>query len=159
MERIKPSLQLKDEIDLHLKGWVAQRIGWALLLLVLVAASLGAFGTGWLSSDQVTGENGTVSFERIARFESPMKLMIEVGKADGKVEVRIPRSYLSRIEIDKIMPEPASQKVADGAMIYTFDAAPQSAILFYLIPESTGSIRTELIIDNTVFPIAHFIFP
>lgn len=159
MERIKPSLQLKDDIDLHLRGWIIQRIGWVLLLLLLIAASLGVFGTGWLSSDHVAGKNGTVSFERISRFEAPMKLVVQVEKSDGDIEVRIPRSYISSMEIDKIVPEPVTQKTADGSVVYTFDADPESTIIFYLTPESTGSIRTELTIDNAVFPIAHFIFP
>jgi hypothetical protein len=159
VERIKPSLQLKDEIDLHLRGWIVQRIGWVLLLLLVIAASLGLFGSGWLSSGHVAAENGVVSFERLARFESPMKLIVQVDKTDGDIEVRIPRSYLSCIEIDKIVPEPAAQKAAEGSMIYTFDADPASAIIFYLIPESTGSIRMEMTVDNSVFPVAHFIYP
>ncbi|MBT1700950.1 hypothetical protein KK083_28920 [Fulvivirgaceae bacterium PWU4] len=159
MERIKPSLQLKDDIDLHISGWIVQRIGWVLLLLLLIAASLGVFGTGWLSAGHVAGKNGTVSFERIARFETPMKLVVQIEKADGDIEIRIPRSYLDCMEIDKIVPEPATQKAAGGSAIYTFDAEAESTITFYLMPESTGSIHTELTIDNTNFPIAHFIFP
>lgn len=159
MERIKSSLQLKDDIDLHLRGWIVQRIGWVLLLLLLIAASLGVFGTGWLSAGHVAGKNGTVSFERIARFETPMKLVFQIEKAEGDIEIRMPRSYLGSVEIDKIVPEPATQKAADGSTIYTFDAGAESTITFYLMPESTGSIRTELTIDNSVLPIAHFIFP
>lgn len=159
MERIKTSLQLKDEIDLHRTGWIVQRIGWAVLLLLVIAAIAGVFGTGWLSSSSITREGTRVTFERLARFEAPMKLIIHAQETDGHVEVRFPQTYLEEVEVDKIVPEPAAQETGNGYVIYTFKAQASSALIFYLIPESPGNIRTEMAVDKSVFPIAHFIYP
>jgi hypothetical protein len=159
MEKIKTSLQLKDEIDLHRKGWIAQRIGWAVLLLLVIAAAAGVFGTGWLSSRHISREGTQVTFERLARFEAPMKLIIHAQKTDGNVEIRFPLAYLEEIEVDRIVPEPAEQQTGKGYMTFTFKADPSSAVIFYLVPESAGSIRTEMAVNNTVFHIAHFIYP
>jgi hypothetical protein len=159
MERIKTSLQLKDEIDLHLTGWIVQRIGQGLLLLLVIAAAAGVFGTGWLSSRRISQDGSTVTFERLARFEAPMKLIIHAQKAGGSIDVRFPQTYISGIEVDKIVPEPEAQEAGNGFVTYRFKTGQSSAIIFYLIPESAGNIRTEMTVNNSVFHIAHFIYP
>jgi hypothetical protein len=160
MERIKNfSLQISDEIDLHRKGWVAQRIGWAVLLLLVTAALIGVFGTGWISSRHIILDGNKVSFERFARFEAPMKLIVHAAKPDGAVEIRIPQTYLANIEIDKIVPAPSAQKISQEAVIYTFNANASMTVIFYLIAESTGTVDTKMAVNNSVFPIRHFIYP
>lgn len=57
--------ELKDELDMAFtrRQWRGQRIGWALMLLVIVATVLGLFGTGPLGSIVETRDVGDAHYE------------------------------------------------------------------------------------------------
>src|SRR5688572_10160657 len=108
MRRVQSSMDMRDEIELHEKGWIIQRIGWVLLMLMLIAASLGLFGNGILSNKYLATNTASVSYERFGRFDSPMKIKINAG-AQGRLELKIPQTYLRKMELDKIVPQPSHQ--------------------------------------------------
>jgi hypothetical protein len=160
MEKIKTtSLDLEDEINLHQKGWNIQRAGWAVILLLLVASALGLFGSGLLSSKELTANGNTIRFEKLARFESPMHLRVNAKSNNGKIEVRIPQSYLKEIELDKIVPEPVDQRLKKEQAIFIFEATDFSFIDFYLIPEKAGPVKAVIQVNESNFSVNHFIYP
>jgi hypothetical protein len=159
MEKVNPMLEIEDEIDLHRKGWVIQKIGWAIILLTVIAASAGLFGTGILSNKHITGKEGTVRFERFVRFESPTELTIE-GRSNGEnIEVVFPSSYFLGMELDKIQPAPTMQRIESGSIVYRFSTRENALIKFYLIPETIGNLSTHLMINDETYFIHHFIYP
>jgi hypothetical protein len=159
MEKLKPQAEIEDEISLHEKGWIVQRVGWIILLTLLTAASLGLFGTGMLSTKKVTKGGASVKFERFARFESPTILEIHTQSNTRKVEILLPLSYFSSMELEKIHPDPSAQRVENGAVVYLFSAGDEVVIKFRLTPQSTGKISTVVEINQEVFPVDHFIYP
>ena len=160
MEKIKTtSLELEDEIKLHQTGWNIQRVGWAVILLLLVASALGLFGSGLLSSKALSDNGNTVTFEKIARFESPMHLRVYAKSNNGHIVVSIPQSYLKEIELDKIVPEPVSQRLENELAIFTFEATDLSLIDFFLIPEKAGQVKAVIRVNDSDFSISHFIYP
>lgn len=159
MERLKPSLQLEDEIDLHEKGWVAQRIGWLLMLIMLVAASLGLFGTGWLSYATQMAGNSHVSYERFGRFELPMQITIRSQADEGRLTVSIPQSYLQCFKVSQITPEPSDRKTENGSTVYTFEGDDEITAQFHLEPETVGTVRTGIHVNGSLFTLSHFIYP
>jgi hypothetical protein len=159
MEKLKPQAEIEDEISLHEKGWIVQRVGWIILLTLLTAASFGLFGSGVLSSKKI-GKSGTsVKFERFARFESPMILEIHTQSNTGTIEILLPLSYFSSMELEKIHPDPSSQRVENGAVVYLFSVSNEAVIKFHLTPQSTGNVSTVIKINQEAFPINHFIYP
>jgi hypothetical protein len=159
MERIKTSLELEDEIKLHETGWAIQRVGWAVILLLLVAAALGVFGNGLLSSAEISDDGNNIRFEKLVRYQSPMQLIIRTNGRENKVEVRIPQSYIESMEVDKIVPEPVDQKLASGLAIFTFKTEGPSTIKFYIIPEKTGQMKAQIQVNESNFSVTHFIYP
>lgn len=60
----------------------AQRIGWVLLLLAILAAAAGAFGDGPLSRASISAPGGVrVDYERIVRRRAPTEIRIVVPSA------------------------------------------------------------------------------
>src|SRR5688500_10401811 len=107
MEKLKPEAENEDEISLHEKGWIVQRVGWTILFILLTAASFGIFGSGVISTKKLVKNEASVKFERFARFESPMILEIHTQSNTGKIEILLPLSYFSSVELEKIHPHPS----------------------------------------------------
>lgn len=159
MEKIKTSLDLEDEIRLHETGWTIQRIGWVVILLLLVASALGVFGTGILSKKNITKNGHNIIFEKFVRYEAPMQLTVDAKSKNNKIEIRIPQTYFKSIELDKIVPEPHRRDLADGMAIFTFESKDPTAIKFYLIPEKTGLVKAVFKVNESDFSITHLIYP
>ena len=159
MEKLKPSLQLEDEIDLHEKGWIAQRIGWLLMLIMLISAALGVFGTGWLSYKTQIAGNNSVSYERFGRFELPMQITIRSQANEGRLTVSIPQSYLHCFKVSQITPEPSDRKTENRSTIYTFEGNDEITAQFYLEPETIGTVRGDIHVNGSLFTPSHFIYP
>jgi hypothetical protein len=159
MERLNPEAEIEDEIRLHEKGWIVQRVGWIILLTLLTAASLGLFGSGVLSTKQIVGNGASVKFERFARFQSPMTLEMNTKSNTEKIEILLPLSYFASMELEKIQPEPSTRRVENGNIVYLFAISDEAVIKFYLTPQSAGNISTVIKINNEAFPINHFIYP
>jgi hypothetical protein len=160
MERIKNnSMELEDEIDLHKKGWIIQRIGWLIMLLFVLASLMGLFGTGWLSNQKISKGSTLITFEKFGRFESSMKLEIFTSSTSGDLEIKIPRDYLTNIELDKIVPIPKSQIADQQYIIFHFDARGDVLMSFHLMPKKSGKVSANLKVNGSDFLISHFIYP
>lgn len=159
MEKLKPSLQLEDEIELHEKGWIAQRIGWLLMFILLVSTALGLFGNGWLSDETLAIGDSQITYERFGRFELPMQLTIRAQADQGGLTVSIPQSYLHCFNVSRITPEPSERKTVKGSIVYTFEGKDEIIAKFYLEPETTGTLRAGIRVNNSLFTPSHFIFP
>jgi hypothetical protein len=159
MEKIKPQAEIEDEIELHEKGWIIQRVGWVILFTVLTAAILGLFGSGVLSDEYLTGPEGTIQFERFARFETPMELRIDGRDRNSFLEITFPLTYFSEMELERIQPAPTAQAFENDNIVYRFAVREVTQVKFYFVPKSTGKITTQLQINKEPYSIHHFIYP
>jgi hypothetical protein len=159
MKPIKTSLDMEDEIDLHKKGWVVQRVGWIILVLILIAASLGLFGNGLLSKSSAGERNAIIYYERFARFESQTELNLQVQNVADGVEVRIPQSYIHSMEVEKVIPEPTRQRLEPDYLVLFFDAKGSASLSVVFNPERTGTVAAVIEVNGERIPISHFIYP
>ena len=105
--------------------WRAQRLGWMVLALIVVAALAGLFGTGPLSWSNASAADGSISVEypRFARNGGPVALHLRVdpsAAAEGQVRVVLSTGLLESLEISRIVPEPESQASVDDGVVLTF---------------------------------------
>jgi hypothetical protein len=87
--------------------------GWRVLLGLLVATLLGAFGSGVLSWGHATSAGGLVrvDYERIEHRDGDSTLTVDVARAGGQEPVRMDLTgpWLQRVHLVDVTPAPAEQ--------------------------------------------------
>lgn len=156
---LETTLQMEDEIDLHKKGWVIQRVGWVLLYILVIAAALGFFGDGWLSRTTTSGEHVVISYERFIRTENPTRIHFNTTANDGETVVSLPEHYVDIMHIRHLQPEPQSQEIRSGRVVLTFPATGNASITLSLSPRKSGSLEGEILVNDEPFLLSHYIYP
>lgn len=157
--------QFDEDLDFLRKMWIAERVGWIFLSAVLVAAALGAFGSGLLSQVEVAPPGGAyrVSYGRFERMQSPVTLRVMPGRSNGGVtEVWISSSYLDRVSVKEIVPEPERTVLGAGRILFRFASSGESvaAIRFSLEADNAGAATGELGVDDAhAVTIRQFFYP
>jgi len=123
MERIG-DIEINQDLPFQTRQWNIQRVGWAIMTLLIVAALLGVFGSGPLSST-TAGDNETVAvhYERFIRHTGEGDITIAVAASQApadEVELRVEASWLDAVQILSISPEPAEFLAGDDSHVYVF---------------------------------------
>ncbi len=161
IEQVKSSLEIEEDLALHETGWIIQRIGWALMLVFLVCALLGLFGNGTLSETKLSAEGTTVRYNKYLRSESDTELEIVTNDVRGEIRVELSPDFIKLYKLDRLVPQPSSQKIQDGYTILEFSANGRANLAFFLTTREgvRGSVTNTLAINNTQFTLSHFIYP
>ncbi len=153
-------MELEDEIDLHKRGWVIQRVGWALLFLVFAASLFGLFGHGILSNKKFSKRGVQIEYERFTRMESPSEFRITINNvAHRRLSVTLSCTYLEKMRITAIQPEPQSQVVSKKGIEYTFNLPDGAVIQLFLEPQRPGNTIGDVEINGVTFNVSQYIYP
>src|SRR5688500_14447045 len=120
VERVKTSLEIEEDLNLHIKGWILQRAGWGFMLLILISAVLGLFGNGILSENVIIKEGSSVLFERFTRRNNEAEMEIISQHSSGIIEVCLSPRFTESFKVENIIPEPKDQMVKNGLTVYEF---------------------------------------
>jgi hypothetical protein len=107
--------------------WV-ERVAWTGMVLILLAALLGAFGPGLLSDRRVVSPDGLLSIEysAIERYQAESVLLIRVERdapADRPVLVTLSRSLSDRTQLVHLTPPPEQIDTDNGKIVLAFPPA------------------------------------
>jgi hypothetical protein len=128
----RPDLEVHEDLPFQRRDWVAQRVGWAALALLLTAAMFGALGSGPLS--HATGTDGaalTVNYERFVRHGAPTEWLLRVeprSRTTAEAHISVSRAYLSAHELLRIVPTPARASGRGETIEFTFEVRPHEAL-------------------------------
>lgn len=119
-------LDINQDLRFQYRIWTAQRVGWAMIGLLALAALAGAFGDGLLSRTAITGSSLPLSleYERFTRYQSLSTLRIHLNAdafGDGRGYVWISREYLARVQIQAMTPIPRRAEVSPTGVTYEFE--------------------------------------
>lgn len=115
-------MRLQDQLDDRFarRQWLFQRVGWALLLLVVVGGLSGFFGTSPLATTVSTVESGgvkvDVEYPRYTRYQHHDRLHVKVfapGAQGEELKVAFSNDFLLNNAIEASAPE-ADGGGADG---------------------------------------------
>jgi hypothetical protein len=151
MQRIG-DIELDQDLDFEERQWRIQRMGWAVMALLVVVALLGLFGTGPLSSAEAGGEDAglSIQYERFVRRHGLAELNVEAaaGQAsEGQVEIWIAGDYLDAVDIQGISPEPAEVRASGDRQVYVFtvdDPEQPLQVSISYIPREMGGMSAEM---------------
>ncbi|EYB68527.1 hypothetical protein DEIPH_ctg021orf0038 [Deinococcus phoenicis] len=142
-------LEIRQDLEFHRREVRAENVGWAVMLLILLAALLGLFGSGPLSkaTAQAAGGGLTVKYNRFARYLAPAELTLTFSPdsiQEGGLHVWLSREFLQHVQIQQITPEPDSVQLEGQRLTYTFKALktgqPQQ-VVFQLEMQAIGTLK------------------
>ena len=150
------SLDIDVDEQFQRREWRAERVGWALMLALVIAGMLGVFGEGWLSqtSTEVVGGRLRVDYERIARHGSPASLRVALAPgavATGVALVWLDREYLEGVEVEGIEPQPDASWVARDRVVFAVrlsNPADSAYVTFTLTPDDFWSRSVRVGLDG-----------
>lgn len=154
-----------EDIQLQRKVWRFERIGWYVLLAVVILTLLGLFSRGPLSSLVAVSDprDLTVEYERFHRSGGSNSMIIRTqGKPDHPVTVLIGKAMLEGFSIDSIQPQPMTSAGTSDGLALTLMADNRGDTTLYLSWRSSGLglIKSEIaIVSGGHIPVTQFIYP
>jgi hypothetical protein len=164
-------MEVGQDLEFQRRSWWWQRVGWALMVLTLVAALLGLFGSGGLLAAAEAGGRGSalwVEYNRFGRLDAEdttLRVHLEQGAASGGGLVRLwlSREYLEGVVIRTITPEPESVEAGPDRFTYVFRASDPSrpvVLTFHLEPDRMGRLPGQIGLEGgQTISFSQFIYP
>jgi hypothetical protein len=161
-------LDLQTNPNFQKTEWRAQRIGWMVWSLIVLAACLGLLGPGWLSDREVASADGaiTVRFERFLHYHHPSQVEVTcagaplAGEAFG---ISVERSLLDRMQIRRIEPAPEHHQMTSDGIIYGFRRDPEAGpvkVVFHVEYERYGSVEGDIALAGAdSVTLRQFVYP
>jgi hypothetical protein len=169
MKKMKRDVQrdLKEyeaEEIFHRREWVMQRIGWAILALLLLAACAGLLGNGPLARRHIAMAVGILSVDRFVRRDANTEWKFAprlAASPTDKLEVRISSRFLERFRLAGITPEPRSQTAHADCVVFSFAAlTPRVQIVFHVEPLRVGISEGKFQIGGSQpIVVKQFVYP
>jgi hypothetical protein len=149
------------------REWWAERIGWAVISIILIAALLGAFGPGPLSHREATSEDGrlTVDYYRVQRYAAPAELRIrfEPDANAELVQLAFSQTIVDEIKLESITPPPTAAILQDDRVVYSFrvaDLRERGHVVYRFEHESFGPLTgTVALLPDSEIELSQFIYP
>jgi hypothetical protein len=147
-------LEIDQDLTFQRREWIGERVGWAVLVLIVLAASLGLFGSGPVSRATAEAPGRLrVEYARFARSQTSETLTVHLesaATAAGEVRVALDREYLERSRVESVVPQPLRVEGRADRLVYVFRAARPGeplAIAFLLHPERLGVSRGRVSLE------------
>jgi hypothetical protein len=144
-----------------------ERIGWAVMGALLIAAALGAFGGG-RRVETIESADGALRLEYppVWRSLSPLALRVHFDPADPDDEARlwISRDYILRdVVLEHVVPEARTVEVGNDRLTYVFALEGrdgQRTVVFRVRPERAGRLHgsvgveggATIVFEQLIFP-------
>jgi hypothetical protein len=141
-----------ESMPFQRREWRLQRVGWALIALVLIAGMLGLFGRGPLGHRTAANAALQVEYEWLARRDSQTtwKMTPLTPPADGRYRVALDANWAQHFQIHAIQPEPESARLAEGGWVYEFEARETRdlPIIFHVEARKIGRLEGSVVLND-----------
>ena len=167
-QRRQDNIEINQDLDFQSRYWMIERISWIIIVMVLLAASLGLFGSGPFSSAMMGDKEGPMwlEYDRFERLKTPTVLSVHLGPgvtSNGRARIWLSRYYLERVRIEQVIPQPKNMEVASDRFIYVFKIAERdksTLVIFHLKPEKPGVLSARLgLVDGPSLSFGQLIYP
>lgn len=118
-------LQLEQDPTFQRRDWLVQRVGWALMLVVVLAAAGGLLGRGPAARATI-GDAGApirIEYMRIIRHATAERLTMRLANVTGERRIVLDSAIVAALEIQRVVPAPIRMDGVAGGVAYTFGFA------------------------------------
>ena len=134
-------MEIDADMDFQRRLWLAQRVGWLIIGIVIIAAICGVFGTGPFSRASAESGGLRVEYERFGRLQQPMKVRFVLSEAKHGAQIALSRAYLNSLHVEQIVPQPSEVEAAGPWLVYRFAGPGPLAVAFDIKAEEFGRLR------------------
>ncbi|HWH28620.1 MAG TPA: hypothetical protein VNU26_06590 [Mycobacteriales bacterium] len=159
-------LQVAQHDVFQRREWTAQRIGWATMGLVVVAALAGLLGPGPLSGRTATSVDGLVEvrYQRFGHLEADdlMTVVLAPAAVTGEsADVELAEDWLRSVDISGITPEPMEQVATDYGVRLTVATEPGAPVDLQITFRASqiGPIDAGVRFEGRALSFGQFIYP
>ena len=149
------------------KGRIVHLTGITIFAMALLTAMTGLFGTGPLSKvkEQTADAALKAEFGRFIRYQAPTELKFQIAThmvSNGVVNLKISKTFVNHVEIERIDPEPETQTAGTDLVIYDFRAEPTATaeIRIRFAASHFGPLHYQVSAGNgQILHLRHFAYP
>lgn len=143
-----------------------RRIGFALLLAIVIAAMVGLFSRGYISDARIANDSGTlrIDYEKYSRLMSDVDMKVTSSQIrENRNRIILGGDFMDSFRIDTLQPQPDKMYSLNGKMVLEYSvSAPGSeqTLWLSLTPMKFGATHSTVAIDNGPEITLHqFIYP
>lgn len=116
-------LDVETDRSFQEKFWIAERIGWLLMALLVATAAVGLTGRGGpFAHRTVTVGDASIEYPRISRWQSADDVSVTFpASARGKAQVLLPSAFTNVFSIESAAPQPTQVVATPDGLRFTFD--------------------------------------
>jgi hypothetical protein len=161
----KKGLQIDEDIRHHERAWIMKKIMWFIIVIFILTVILGYVGGGETSVRTISSKHISVKYHRFTHSSSPTLLSVILNAPlKDTVMVSFSNDYMSKVNIENIIPEPVSSSNADGIVTYFFlydktFGKGRMKIDFLMKADKFGSQNFSIATDNDRVNLQQFIYP
>ena len=145
--------------------WKVEHWGWAMFAFILVLALFGAFGDGPLARAKAHNATLNVEYDRLVRYQAPSTIKVRLARSGNSSmpALAVSQSFIERVEVQHVTPEPERVKGAHDSLIYIFDVAQTNQEVTITIdykPKAYGKTTVRLgLLDGPQLQFTQFFYP
>ncbi len=148
---------IREDMRFQRRYWLFERIGWAILILIIAAATAGTFAGGPLSAAAGTGAGFDAAYERFARRGVETRITVTMP-ANRTLWVQ----GMEGFDIVGVDPKPATVRSERTGLAYDFAPGTGMMVTTYrLKPRDWGRQRLAVAAtpDAAPTPLDIFVYP
>jgi hypothetical protein len=150
--------------DFQRREWRAERVGWALMVLFVVAALAGVFGPGPLSWTTTSNRDVALEYQRFTHLEADDVITVKiVGSAvtSDSIDVEIAHEWFSAVDVAGISPDPADQVATDYGIRMTVATEPSADVTIDIAfrAREVGPLHAGVRFEGQVVPFRQLVYP
>ncbi|WP_425928308.1 hypothetical protein [Pseudomonas sp. NyZ201] len=146
VELVSRHYPVEEDMTLQQRVWRFERVGWYVLVLIVLLALAGLFGNGPLSDADATSADGRVrvEYQRLSRSGTTDSMRIQVRGTPGQpVQLLLGGSLLREASIETLQPEPLSAQSRGEEILMRLGTGEDGIATLYLTLRSEHVGRLE----------------
>ncbi|MFK3815284.1 hypothetical protein ACI2KG_01515 [Pseudomonas sp. NPDC089407] len=150
---------VRENMPMQQRVWRFERVGWYVLVIIVLMALAGLFGNGPLSDAEKVSQDGRVKveYQRLSRSGTTDNLFITVqGQPGQPVKVELEGSLLRAASIETMQPEPQRSMSRGPALSLQLGTGEDGVATLYLTLRSDHVGTLEGIVNAGPQSTVHF---
>lgn len=158
-ELVSRSHPIREDMPMQQRVWRFERVGWYVLLVIVLLALAGLFGNGPLSDAVTVSPDGRVrvEYQRLSRSGTTDNLYITVqGEPGQPVTVELDGSLLRTASIETMQPEPQRSMSHGPALLLQLGTSKDGVATLYLTLRTDHVGTLEAVVRAGPHSAVHF---